>query len=129
MQIRRFIEAQGGNGDVVYDYSLFPQPEFSEELRAERSGYVKAIMARQIGLASQRTGAGRETKEDEIDLSAGIILNKKVGDKVEEGELLATFYGNDPKKVKEGLEEARRAFEISDEQVERPKLIKEIIGL
>ena len=65
----------------------------------------------------------------EIDLAAGIVLNKKVGDRVEEGELLATFYGNDHDKVMAGLEEAREAFEISDEQVERPALIKEIIGL
>ena len=128
-QLRRFIDAQGGDENVVYDYSLFPQAEFKEELKADVSGYVKAIKARRIGLASQKTGAGRETKEDEIDLAAGIVLNKKVGDKVEEGELLATFYGNDHDKVMAGLEEAREAFEISDEQVERPELIKEIIGL
>ena len=129
MQMRRFIEAQGGNEDIVYDYSLFPQAEYSEELKADRSGYVKTIKARQIGPASQKTGAGRETKEDEIDLAAGIVLNKKVGDWVECGEVLATFYGNDIKKVREGLEEAEKAFEISDEKVESPELIKEIIGL
>ena len=128
-QLRRFIDAQGGDENVVYDYSLFPQAEFTEELRADEAGYIKAIKARQIGLASKKTGAGRETKEDEIDLAAGIVLNKKVGDRVEEGELLATFYGNDHDKVMAGLEEAREAFEISDEQVERPALIKEIIGL
>ena len=128
-QMRLFIEAQGGDENVIYDYSLFPQAEYSEELKADRSGFVSEIRARQIGLASQKTGAGRETKEDEIDLSAGIILNKKVGDRVEEGEVLATFCGNDPKKVREGLEEARKAFEITDEEVSRPELIKEIIGL
>ena len=128
-QMRRFIDAQGGNEDVVYDYSLFPQAEYSEELRADRAGFVKSIKARQIGIASQHTGAGRATKEDDIDLAAGIILNKKVGDPVEEGELLATFFGNDPAKVKAGLSEAASAFEITDEEVERPALIKEIIGL
>ncbi len=129
VQMRRFIEAQGGNEEVVYDYSLFPQAEFREELRADRSGFVKTIKARQIGIASQHTGAGRATKEDDIDLAAGIILNKKVGDSVEEGELLATFFGNDADKVKAGCAEAAKAFEISDEEVERPELIKEIIGL
>ena len=128
-QMRRFIDAQGGNEDIVYDYSMFPQAEFKEELRADRSGYIKTIKARQIGIASQHTGAGRATKEDDIDLAAGIILNKKVGDMVEEGELLATFFGNDHDKVMAGLEEAAKAFEISDEKVERPELIKEIIGL
>ena len=129
MQMRRFIEAQGGDENVIYDYSLFPQARFSEELRAERSGYVKTIKARQIGIASQHTGAGRATKEDDIDLAAGIILNKKVGDMVEEGELLATFFGNDHDKVMAGLQEAAKAFEISYEEVKRPELIKEIIGL
>ncbi len=128
-QMRRFIDAQGGNEDIVYDYSMFPQAEFKEELRADRSGYIKTIKARQIGIASQHTGAGRATKEDDIDLAAGIILNKKVGDMVEEGELLATFFGNDHDKVMAGLAEAAKAFEISDEKVERPELIKEIIGL
>ena len=128
-QMRRFIDAQGGNEDIVYDYSMFPQAEFKEELRADRSGYIKTIKARQIGIASQHTGAGRATKEDDIDLAAGIILNKKVGDMVEEGELLATFFGNDHDKVMAGLAEAAKAFEISDEKVEHPELIKEIIGL
>ncbi len=129
MQMRRFIEAQGGNEDIVYDYSMFPQAEFKEELKAETSGFIKTIKARQIGLASQHTRAGRATKEDDIDLAAGIVLNKKVGDRVEEGEVLATFYGNDPNKVRAGMEEAEKAFEISEQEVERPELIKEIIGL
>ena len=129
MQMRRFIEAQGGNEDIVYDYSMFPQAEFKEELKAETSGFVKTIKARQIGLASQHTGAGRATKEDDIDLAAGIVLNKKVGDRVEEGEVLATFYGNDLSKVRAGMKEAEKAFEISEQEVERPELIKEIIGL
>ena len=128
-QMRRFIEAQGGNEDIVYDYSMFPQAEFKEELRAKESGYISSIKARQIGIASQHTGAGRATKEDDIDLAAGIVLNKKVGDKVEEGELLATFYGNDHDKVMAGMKEAAKAFEITGQTVERPELIKEIIGL
>ncbi len=128
-QMRMFIEAQGGNGDVIYDYSLFPQPAHSLELRASCSGYVAKINARQIGLASQHLGAGRASKEDKIDLSAGIVLNKKVGDRVEEGELLLTLLGNDQTKLEAGQRLAERAFRFSDEPVERPELIKEIIGL
>ncbi len=128
-QFRRFVAAQGGNPAVVEDYSLFPQAAHRLELKAEAGGYVSKIGARSVGLASQHTGAGRATKEDKIDLSAGIYLHKKVGDPVNKGDILATFYGNDPAKLKDGMEEARKAFEISRERVEKPKLIKEIIGL
>ena len=128
-RLRQFIEAQGGNPAVVDDYSLFPQHTVEMELRAETSGYVTSIEARKIGLASQHTGAGRATKEDELDLSAGIVLNKKVGDQVEAGELLATFYGRDEKKVAGAVKEAADAFHIGAEPVEAPQLIKEIIGL
>ena len=128
-QFKGFVAAQGGNPAVVEDYSLFPQAAHKLELKAEAGGYVSKIGARSVGLASQHTGAGRATKEDSIDLSAGIYLHKKVGDAVNEGDILATFYGNDPAKLDNAMEEARKAFEISREKVERPKLIKEIIGL
>lgn len=129
MQLRRFIEAQGGDPEVIEDYSLFPSAMHKRELRAEKTGYISAIAARTIGLASQNTGAGRATKEDEIDLSAGIVLSKKIGDRVEVNEVLATFYGNNPEKVENGMRTAAEAFEISDELTAAPKLIKEIIGL
>ncbi len=128
-QLRRFIEAQGGNPAVVDDYSLFPQHAVEKELRAEASGYVSRIEARRIGLASQHTGAGRATKEDTVDLSAGVYVHKKVGDAVEAGDVLATFYGNDEAKVEAAVQEAARAFAIGSQPVEAPKLIKEIIGL
>ena len=127
--LRAFIKAQGGDERVVDDYSLFPQHTVEMELRASESGYVTSIEARKIGLASQHTGAGRATKEDELDLSAGIVLNKKVGDAVEAGELLATFYGRDEKKVAGAVKEAADAFRIGAESVQPPQLIKRIIGL
>lgn len=125
----KFIAAQGGNPKVIEDYSLFPQASSKIELKADSSGYVSKIAAKLIGMASQHTGAGRATKEDEIDLAAGVLLNKKVGDYVQEGEVLATFCGNNEAKLANALEEAKKAFEISDERVDRPKLIKQIIGL
>ncbi len=128
-KLKEFIEAQGGNPAVVDDYSLFPQHSISKEVKAAKSGFVSEIKAKQIGLASQQTGAGRATKEDEIDLSAGIILEKKIGDRVEAGEALATLYGNDEDKLDKAMEIARGAFKIQDDPCEAPKLIKEIIGL
>lgn len=128
-KMKKFIKAQGGNPDVVDDYSLLPQAKLSKELVADRNGYVAKIEARQIGLASQHTGAGRATKEDSIDLAAGVVLNKKVGDRVSKGDVLATFYGDDMKKVTNAEKEAAKAFTIVDEKVEKPVLVKEIIGL
>ena len=98
-QFRKFAQAQGGNPAVVDDYTLFPQAAHHLELLAETDGYIQKIAARTIGLASQHTGAGRATKEDQIDLAAGVYLHKKVGDAVKQGDVLATFYGNDPAKL------------------------------
>ncbi len=128
-QFRKFAQAQGGNPAVVDDYTLFPQAAQHLELLAETDGYVQKIAARTIGLASQHTGAGRATKEDQIDLAAGVYLHKKVGDAVKQGDVLATFYGNDPAKLENGRQEAAKAFTIGIAQPERPQLIKKIIGL
>ena len=128
-QFRKFVQAQGGDPAVVDDYTLFPQAAHHLELLAETDGYVQKIAARTIGLASQHTGAGRATKEDQIDLAAGVYLHKKVGDAVKQGDVLATFYGNDPAKLENGRQEATKAFTIGTAQPERPQLIKKIIGL
>lgn len=126
-KLTQFIEGQGGNPEVVKDYQLFPQPAYKQELICERNGYVSQIAARAIGLASQHSGAGRATKEDAIDLSAGIYLHKKVGDTVFKGDVLATIYGNHIEKVKHSLEEAQKAYIFSDEKPEKLTLIKKII--
>ena len=128
-QLKRFIEAQGGDPLVCDDYRLFPQASRKKEIIAEEDGYVAGILARTIGLASQHTGAGRATKDDTIDLAAGIYLHKKVGDRVTKGESLATIYGNDEGKLLAALQEARKAFSFSDKPVDKPQLIKTIIGL
>jgi pyrimidine-nucleoside phosphorylase len=128
-RLRQFIQAQGGNPAVVDDYSLFPQHSVERQLVAEEDGYVASIEARKIGMASQQTGAGRATKEDDIDLSAGILLCRKVGDAVKAGDVLAVFYGNDESKMDAAVAMAAEAFSISSQPVEAPQLIKEIIGL
>ncbi len=128
-RLRQFIQAQGGNPAVVDDYSLFPQHSVECQLVAEEDGYVASIEARKIGMASQQTGAGRATKEDDIDLSAGILLCRKVGDEVKAGDVLAVFYGNDEAKMEAAVAMAAEAFTISSQPVEAPQLIKEIIGL
>lgn len=111
-KLASFIEGQGGDPAVVEDYSLFPQPTTYQKVLAQESGYVTEIQARSIGLASQHSGAGREKKEDPIDLSAGILLRKKVGDGVVKGDVLAEVSGRDSLKVRLAAEEAAKAFTI-----------------
>ena len=81
---------------------------------------------REIGFASQHTGAGR-TKDDSVDFGAGILLNKKIGDAVCKGDLIATAFGNDDNKVKSAGNEVIKAYSICDEKPEKTELIKEII--
>lgn len=122
-----FISGQGGDPDIINQRELFPQATFKIPVLAPTSGYINQIEARTIGMASQRSGAGREKKEDTIDLSAGILLHNKVGSKVEQGDLLATVFGNIEEKVRQGAIEALTAFGISEEKSELSPLIKQII--
>jgi len=126
-KLASFIEGQGGDPAVIEDYSLFPQPTTYQKVLAQESGYVTEIQARSIGLASQHSGAGREKKEDPIDLSAGIILRKKVGDSVVKGDVLAEVSGRDPLKVRQGAEEAAKAFTIGPAAPELGPIIIRII--
>lgn len=130
-KFREFVKAQGGNDGIVDDYSLFPEAQFKADLVADETfaGYIAEIKAATIGNASQHLGAGRERKEDDIDMAAGIYLQKKVGDKVEEGDVIATLYTNDEDKLEKAIEEAISAYTISTEPVEVPVLIKEYIGM
>ena len=124
---RRFAANQGGDPKITEDQSLLGEAAFAVEVRAGENGYVTGLDAMQIGLASQHAGAGREKKEDEIDMSAGIILAKKTGDEVRAGDLLCTVYGNDNAKAAAGAAEAHKAYSIGPEKPAKPALIKEVI--
>lgn len=104
-----------------------PKSSESLELAAWQDGYICEIDAMKIGIASQHTGAGREKKDDDIDLSAGIYLYAKVGAAVEAGQIICTVYGNDKEKLQRALEEVKTAIAIGGEEPEIPALIKEII--
>lgn len=128
-KFRSFVQGQGGNPDVIDNYNLFPAHKIIIEVISPETGFVSEVQAKKIGLASQRTGAGRAKKDDQVDLAAGIYINKKVGDAVLEGEVLATVYGNEKCKVEEGAREAEGAFSLSKKPPEEPKLVKKMIGL
>lgn len=110
------ISAQGGNAGVVDDFSLFKQPKHTVEISSEREGYIEHTDAEKIGLASVILGAGREKKGDPIDSSAGIVLKKKTGDRVEKGDTLAIFYTDDESKIEEAKREFFEAFTFGNKK-------------
>ncbi len=126
-KFRDMVAGQGGDPGIVEDYSLMPRSDLCMELAAWEDGYIESIDAMKIGLASQHTGAGRERKEDDIDMSAGILLCKKTGEQVTAGEIICKIYGADVKKVEKALEEVRNAVTISSKKPVKSRLIKKII--
>lgn len=121
------ISAQGGNANVVDDYSLFKQPKYTAEIFSECDGYIEHTDAEKIGIASVILGAGREKKGDPIDPSAGIVLKKKTGDYVKKGEPLAVFYTDDEGKIEGAKQEFFDAFIFGNEKTQPQKLIYKII--
>ena len=126
-KFRDLIEGQGGDTAIIDNYALMPQAEFKLDLEAWDDGYIASMDAMKFGLASQHTGAGRERKEDEIDMSAGIVLAKKIGDPVAAGDVICSIYGNDMKKIQKSLEEVRNAVRIGIKKPEKVDLIKKIV--
>ncbi|NMD70249.1 pyrimidine-nucleoside phosphorylase [Bacillus sp. DNRA2] len=125
-KFKQFLESQGGDGSVVDDPTKLPQAAYKFELPAKESGYVAEIVADAVGTAAMLLGAGRATKESQIDLAVGLVLRKKIGDKVAQGESLVTIYSNteNVEAVKEKLYEN---IKLSSEAVHAPTLIYEQI--
>lgn len=123
---KTFIQAQGGDPSVVDDSMKLPQAKYTFELEAKEDGYVAEIVADSVGTAAMWLGAGRATKESSIDLAVGLVLNKKIGDKVKKGDSLVTIYSNqeDVEEVKQKLYES---ISISKNKVEKPTLIYDTI--
>lgn len=122
------IEAQGGNKNAAYDYSEFAQPSYKLEIFAASNGYISEINSEEIGMAALMTGAGRKSKEDVIDSTAGIILNKHIGDYAENGELLMTLYSSSVEDMTQASQRGYEAVTISDKKEEiKPILIETVI--
>ena len=121
------VSAQHGDGRDVYDTSRLPMAPVQYETSSKTGGYVRRIEAEQVGLVSMHLGGGRATKDSEIDLSVGLVLHKKVGDKVEPGESLATIHAPSREKAEEAAELLRSCFSFSEQPVERSSFIKAIV--
>ena len=126
-RLKEFISESGGNGELVNDYTILPTPKSKLDVMSEKIGFVQKIKAEEIGKAAMIIGAGRATKEDIIDHAVGIKILKKVGEKVEKGEKIAEIYYNDSKNVEESKNMILDAYIISNNKVEEPKAILEII--
>ena len=124
--LNKFIELvqnQGGDIDYIKDISKFKKSEFIQEVIANNDGYVQNINAEEIGKISCELGAGRKTKNDKIDLNVGLILNKKIGDYVNKGEILATIYANNLKKAKDAEKRILNLYLIGKEKIEEKTII------
>jgi thymidine phosphorylase len=110
-------ERQGGDPAVIEDTSLLPEASQEYLVVADRPGIVSQCDAFDIGIAGVRLGAGRATKEDQVDPSVGFVIEAKVGDPVEKGDVLARVAYNDESKLQSALDMLDKAWEISQEAV------------
>ncbi|MEG0856032.1 MAG: pyrimidine-nucleoside phosphorylase [Terrisporobacter sp.] len=126
-KFKEFVTNQGGNPKVADDYSLFPQANHIVEIKSEKTGYINKIEAESVGISAMVLGAGRETKEDELDLSAGLLIKKKVGDYVKEGDTLAIMHFNKEEKFEDAKRRFINAYKISEEKAQPKKLIYGVV--
>lgn len=117
------VEAQGGDSSVIKDTDKFRKAAYTHEVTAETDGYIAYMDAAGVGIASSILGAGRETLDSEINFAAGIILNKKTGDKIAKGDVLATLYADDEALFASSKKRFMEALEISGEPAKRNPLI------
>ena len=126
-KLAQLVEGQGGDKNAAYNTELLPSAPVRYEAICKQTGYVKHISAADVGLVSMHLGGGRVTKESEIDLSVGLILNKKVGDRVEAGESLGTIHATSMEKAEQAAELLRGCYTIVPDPVEKPAFIKGIV--
>jgi pyrimidine-nucleoside phosphorylase len=127
-KLKEVIAAQGGNPAVLDRFELLPNATGAREITSPRGGYISAIDAEYIGMASSMIGAGRDTKEDSIDPAVGVILEVKAGQKVDAGSVLCRLYYTSDERVEEAAQLVEDAFRISSAAPEERALILEVVG-
>lgn len=127
-KFKDMIAAQGGNPQVLDRFDLLPNATGAMEITSPRGGYISGIDAEEIGIASAMIGAGRDTKEDTIDPAVGVILEVKVGQKVEAGGVLCRLYFTKEDRITEAAERVEDAFRISSTAPEPRELILEVVS-
>jgi len=127
-KFKQVVAAQGGNPQALDKFELLPNATGMREITSPRGGYVSLIDAEDIGQASNMIGAGRDKKEDVIDPAVGIILEVKVGEKVDAGSVLCRIYYTREDRVEEAAEMVEDAFRISAQKPDERELILEVVG-
>ncbi|MCR5607838.1 MAG: pyrimidine-nucleoside phosphorylase [Lachnospiraceae bacterium] len=122
------VEAHGGNAEYIRNTELFDKAQHTMEVKASKSGYIASINTEQCGIASVVLEAGRETKESLIDYSAGIVLKKKVGDYVNQGDTIAVLYTNNCNKLEGACKILEDSCKIREVQPEKRPIILRIIN-
>ncbi|SFI27158.1 pyrimidine-nucleoside phosphorylase [Selenomonas caprae] len=117
------VREQGGDDSVLRDYEKFAQAPYKQEVLAERDGFITKMNAEEIGETSVILGAGRETKDSDIDFSAGLVLHKKFGDAVKKGDSLVTLYTSKEASLKDAERLYREAVVIGDTQPVKEPLV------
>jgi thymidine phosphorylase len=113
-KFRQMVELQGGDARVIDDPKLLPQSQHSTEVASAKAGYVASIQCEQVGTACVILGGGRERKEDSVDPAVGIVLHKKVGDRVAASEPIATIYYNAEAKAARARQLIEQSYGIAD---------------
>ncbi len=126
-KFREMVEAQGGDSRFTEDLSLLPHAEHKLEIHADMDGFISSVNSEDIGFAALMTGAGRSRKEDNIDHSAGIIMNCEIGSFVSRNDVIMTLYSGNRKNLDAAAERAKRAIAITPDMPEIPPLVYKII--
>jgi len=127
-KLKQVVAAQGGNALALDKFELLPNATGMREIASPRAGYVTSINAEDIGVSSNLIGAGRDRKEDAIDPAVGIILEVKIGEKVDAGSVLCRLYYTKEDRVEEAAEMVEDAFRISAQRPDERELILEVVG-
>ncbi|MDD6808160.1 MAG: pyrimidine-nucleoside phosphorylase [Oscillospiraceae bacterium] len=126
-KLAEMVKAQGGDKGLIFHPENFEKSRYSYEIKAKTSGYIEKMDTEKIGISSSLLGAGREKKEDSIDYKAGIILGKKTGDYVTEGETLATLFTDKEERIEKSEKTFLEALTFSDIKPKEEILVYEII--
>ncbi len=126
-KLGEIISAQGGNADIVRDVSLLPRAAFIDNVYADKEGYLSEVDCRALGTAASLLGAGRIKKDDSIDLSVGLIMKKRIGDRINRGDKLCEVHANDKYKLEQAKRDISNCITITHETTS-PVLIYEYIA-
>ncbi|MDO5516393.1 MAG: pyrimidine-nucleoside phosphorylase [Clostridium sp.] len=125
-KFKEMVKAQGGNLEMIEDTSLLPSSKFMTEVKAERDGNVKVLHSEKLGILAMHLGAGRATKEDDINHGVGIKINCKKGDKIKKGDVICYVY-HDDNLSDEWIKQLHESFVLTDEEVTKGKLIEKVL--